>query len=326
MVENGYMSRVEHIGREWSASFLTGREKVQLFKWVKKETGEQIRGTGSFVGRLLDVASNAEVAELECKWLENGLISVKFPAMEAGRYTISIDHIDQNGVVSQFLAGWAGYLSPAHVIEGISEYEEDIVSVCVGDDKTEVYALAGQISGYTAEEAIEAAKEAKEYKDEVLSVLELARAFMNSFNEALRASIQVINNELWVAGYNTGVNLKGEPGVTPHIGLDGYWYAGTTKLSDRPAFGKDGITPHITADGYWAFGDYKSETRAEGLNGLDGSAVRMILVDSYADIPQSGDTCNGGYRYLVKKEGWALIGDASANDSVEWSGWKIPAH
>ena len=313
------MSREEHVGREWSVSLVAGREKRRVMRWVDKVTGEKKRGSGSFVGRF-----EGEDTAIVCNWLEDGDIEVIFPAMGEGRYAFAIDFSGNDGRVERFLSGWVGYLAPESVIKGITGEEDPVTIVCMGEHSSEVWTLAGEAIDYSAQEAIKAAERAEEARDSVLEKLSVAQAFMLSFNEALYNSISVVNNELYVGGKSTGHYLKGEDGVTPHIGLDGYWYAGEKKLSDRPAFGKDGITPHITSDGYWAFGDFKTNVKAEGRDGLDGSAVRMILVDSYEDIPQSGDTCNGGYRYLVKKEGWALIGNEYAARDVAWSAWEVP--
>lgn len=300
-------------------SFVAGRETRRVMRWIDKVTGEKKRGSGSFVGRF-----EGEGAAIVCNWLEDGDIEVIFPAMKEGRYAFAIDFSGSDGRVERFLSGWAGYLAPASVIKGITGAEDTVTIVCMGEHSSEVWTLAGEAVDYSAQEAIKAAERAEEARDSVLETLSKAQAFMSSFNDALYNSIRVVNNELYVGGKSTGHYLKGEAGVTPHIGLDGYWYAGEKKLSDRPAFGKDGITPHITSDGYWAFGDFKTNVKAEGRDGLDGSAVRMILVDSYEDIPQSGDTCNGGYRYLVKKEGWALIGNEYAARDVAWSAWEVP--
>lgn len=268
---------------------------------------------------------------------EAGSLYLHLPSVGSGEYQYVLEYVDSLGRNGVLLCGIMTAISRA-VADAISEEanaaEVRVLEVTAGGlhgGPLELRWCASSVAAKYAEDARAAADKAEAaaglaggVSEDVLATLKQAQAFMNSFNEALLNSISVVNNRLYIGGKDTGIDLKGADGITPHIGLDGYWYAGTKKLGDKPAFGKDGITPHITPDGFWAFGDYKSETLAEGRDGLDGSAVRMILVDSYEDIPQSGDTCNGGFRYLVKKEGWALIGNEYAARAVEWSAWEVP--
>lgn len=274
-------------------------------------------------------------------------VLVTVPELEHGHYHWELRATDPEGRESRLLYGTLSALNAAdaeYVVRLAEESELRELSVQMAEGhagplmlRWQCSAAASSLAVDAAKHAAEARKAAEEARDSArvageseaatLSALEAAQAFMASFNEALYNAIRIDSDSvLWVGGYCTGHVLKGEPGVTPHIGLDGFWYEGNKRLGDRPAFGKDGITPHITADGFWAFGDFKSNTRAEGRDGLDGSAVRMILVDSYEDIPQSGETCNGGFRYLVKNVGWSVVGDPDVTGSGEWEAWEIPAH
>ena len=277
---------------------------------------------------------------------ENAVL-VTVPELEHGHYHWELRATDSEGRESRLLYGTLSALNAAdaeYVVRLAEESELRELSVQMAEGhagplmlRWQSCAAASSLVVDAAKHAAEAHEAAKEARDSAqvageseaatLSALEAAQAFMASFNEALYNAIRIDSNSvLWVGGYCTGHVLKGEPGVTPHIGLDGFWYEGNQRLGDRPAFGKDGITPHITPDGFWAFGDFKSNTRAEGRDGLDGSAVRMILVDSYEEIPQSGETCNGGFRYLVKNVGWSVVGDPDVTGSGEWEAWEIPAH
>lgn len=319
--ENRAMSKVEHTGKEWSSSFLTGRETRKLFRWVEKASGAKIAAVGSFVGRLLDIVSGEEVGILRCGWLDNGDIEVIFPNMGVGRYVIAIDYTSQAGEVSRFLDGYAGYLEPRYVIEHQEQGEDIIITVCGSGDGREVMALAGDMVKYSAEEAIEAAKSAKNAQNEVENLLKQAIAFKESFDKALQDSITVSNNYLYVGGVNTGNYLKGDKGITPHIGADGYWYEGENRLGDRPAFGKDGITPSISADGYWVLGNKVTTVRAIGRDGLDGTAVRRVLIESLDELPAGEERGVFYYHKIGEKQydvyawlapdGWTNIKEAS---------------
>ena len=309
--DNWCMAREEHTGKEWRGSFFAGREKRRIFRWVDSESKERVDSTGSFIGRLLG-EKGEEAGVIACRWLESGDIEVIFPAMGAGRYVIAIDHIGQDGSVRRFLDGYAGYLEPEYVFKEISEAEETVVTLCDSERGREIWALAGDAADYSAGDAIEAAKKAQEAYEATLLELERASKFMESFNKALSEAVAVRENYLYIAGVNTGHYLRGEDGITPHIGADDYWYIGEKRLIK--ARGEDGITPHITSDGFWAFGDKKTTTRAEGRDGVDGVAMRRVLIKSTAELPAEEER---GVFYYVK------IGDKLYDVYVwvEGSGW-----
>lgn len=261
------------------------------------------------------------------------------PELEHGHYWWELRATDAVGKECRLLYGTLAALTSAEVArlgDAAEESELRELTVEIGGGYARPLILRWQACSVAASLAADAARAAERAEaaadraevaeENVLGKLGAAQAFMESFNKALFEAIRVVDNYLWVGGVNTGHYLRGQDGITPHIGTDGYWYVGTQRLGDRPAFGKDGITPHITADGFWAFGEMKTTVRAEGRDGIDGTAVRFILVDSYEEIPQSGETCNGGFRYLVRKEGWAVIGEPAATGNGEWEAWEVPAY
>lgn len=312
------MERIEHTGRAWSCSFLTGRETRKVFRYVDKVSGEQVNGVGSFIGRLRDVDSGEDVAQLRCSWCENGDIEVVFPDMGVGRYVIVIDHSGLNGEITRFLDGFAGYLEPRYAIGEYLGGEDVVVTVCCGDGAHEVYALSGDLLKYSTLEAIEAMKAAEAARDAVLDKLDLAMEFVASFNKALLECVQVVNDYLWIGGVNTGHYLRGADGKTPTYGNDGYWYIGDKRVGK--AKGEDGITPHITSDGYWAFGSQKTNVRAAGKDGINGAAMRRVLIQSLDELPKTEE--RGVYYYLkdgehydvyvwLEPDGWVCVGEAN---------------
>lgn len=239
-------------------------------------------------------------------------VRLTVPELEHGHYWWELRVTDAVGKECRLLYGTLAALTSAEVARLAAEAEESSLRelmVEIGGGYAAPLVLRWQAcsvaaslaadAARAAERAEAAADRAEDAEENVLGKLGAAQAFMESFNKALFEAIRVVDNYLWVGGVNTGHYLKGNDGITPHIGTDGYWYVGNKRLGDRPAFGKDGIMPHITADGFWAFGDWKSSARAEGRDGLDGTAVRFIIVESVEDIPTEGETCNGGFRYCV---------------------------
>ena len=234
------------------------------------------------------------------------------PELAEGHYWWELRATDAVGKECRLLYGTLTALTSAEVarLGNVAEESElRELAVEIGDGYAKPLILRWQACSVAASMAADAARAAERAEaaagsamdaaEDVLGKLVAATAFMKSFHSALFEAIRVIDGYLWVGGVNTGHVLRGDDGVTPHIGADGCWYVGVKKLSDRPAFGQDGITPHITADGFWAFGETRTGVRAEGRDGVDGTAVRRVLVESYADIPQVGDTCNGGFLYYV---------------------------
>lgn len=242
----------------------------------------------------------------------DGCLGLHIPTVGSGEYRYVLDYVDslgQNGVLLYGRMTAISRVAADELTDKANAAEMRVLEVMAGSIHSgplELRWAASSVAALYAEAAKEAAKDAEAaasaaegFKEDVSDTLRLVQAFMASFNKALFEAIRVVDNYLWVGGVNTGHYLRGQDGITPHIGTDGYWYVGTKRLGDRPAFGKDGITPHITADGFWAFGETKTTVRAEGRDGIDGTAVRRILVGSYEEIPQSGETCNGGFLYYV---------------------------
>lgn len=246
-------------------------------------------------------------------------VLVSVPPLVAGHYLWEMRAVDSAGEESRLLYGVLTALSADDVLGKVaaadaSELRELAVQQAGGS--ADALVLRWQACSAAARQAAEAARcaeraqeaagraevaagRAQVAQEDVLGKLAAAQAFMESFNRALFEAVRVVDGYLWVGGVNTGHFLMGNDGITPHIGSDGFWYVGSLRLGDRPAFGQDGITPHITPDGFWAFGDWVSAVRAAGRDGLDGSAVRRILVGSYDEIPQEGELCHGGVLFYV---------------------------
>lgn len=59
------------------------------------------------------------------------------------------------------------------------------------------------------------------------------------------------------------------------------------------------FVPTIDADGYWVINGEKQPHKATGTDGVDGTTIERIVVESVSDIPTSGETCHGGVYYYV---------------------------
>lgn len=290
---------------------IAGKERSLVIKPLL-ESGEAW-DFGSMVvnGELRDERDEEKVGEVECGVTENGEIIAVFPAMPLGQYVFVIEGSGEMGVTERLLNGMIGYQVPESRVEAPIETPERCLCVYVDGERRRAlwsWVTEGEKLYESVKDLVE---EAMPKLEEATELLQWAKKLTDSFTEAIRNCIQVIDNYLYIGGVNTGHYLRGEDGITPHIGADGYWYLGEKRLIK--AHGEDGLTPYITSNGYWAIGDKVTNVKAQGKDGIDGTAVRRILVDSYADIPQSGPTCNGGYYYYVLKTdiapatGWIRI-------------------
>lgn len=190
-----------------------------------------------------------------------------------------------------------------------------------------------------AENAITEANASLATAEKALEKVETLDSKLEAFKDHLREQIVIdpVTGEWVVAGVGTGVKAQGDHGVSPTVSTGYTWLVWDDETrgwvdTGISVLGKDGKAPYIDADGYWMQWDaltqayVRTGVRAEGRDGIDGTAVRFILVASYDDIPQSGETCNGGFRYLVRTEGWAVIGDPAATGSGEWDALELPAY
>ena len=265
--------------------------------------------------------------KLESGELKDGVISwdaetsthiLTLPELPAGRHSYEVYELLEDGEHVALVQGWLGVFT-------FDNWQEPAFST-LSPNRTLRIALAGEKGHIEASWIATAAAEgfaykAKQYALELrdaMPLIEAAAAFMKSFDEALREHIKVVNDYLWIGGVNTGHYLKGADGETPRYGNDDWWYIGSERVGQ--ARGDDGITPHITSDGYWAFGSQKTNVRAAGKDGINGAAMRRVLIQSLDELPKTEE--RGVYYYLkdgehydvyvwLEPDGWVCVGEAN---------------
>lgn len=172
-----------------------------------------------------------------------------------------------------------------------------------------------------AAQASASARDAQSYANETSNNVKIANAFLAQWEETVYTLIWIGDDGNWHVGVNgspnsinTGIKAQGENGKTPIIGNDNCWWlwdeeSETYESTSLKAVPEDGRSPYINALGNWSQWNQEAKSfvdtgvQAEGKDGLDGTSVRRIMVNSYEDIPQTGDTCNGGFYYYVPKTG-----------------------
>lgn len=265
----------------------------------------------------------------------DGVYLVRLPILEQGRHRYEITHHIDTGETQVLVQGWIGCFAVESWVapEGDINSPNRTLHISLADSKDRIEAgwLANAAAEYFAkraenalegihielEEAVrDATAQAKESaaqaaasalsaessKNEALTTLERAHDFMESFDTALHEAVRVVDGYLWIGDKNTGHYLKGEDGVTPEY-IDGYWWVNDEMVGK--ACGEDGITPHITPDGYWAFGAQKTNVKAAGRDGLDGTAIRRKLIESVEQLPAEEE--RGVYYYVPKEAAKAEI-------------------
>lgn len=265
--------------------------------------------------------------KLESGELKDGVISwdaetsthiLTLPELPAGRHSYEVYELLEDGEHVALVQGWLGVFT-------FDNWQEPAFStlspnrtlrIALADEKGHIE--ASWIATAAAEGfAYKAKQYALELRDAMPDIL-AAKAFMDSFDKALIEYIKVIDGYLWLGGVKTDNYLKGEDGKIPTYGNDGYWYIGDKRIGK--ARGEDGITPHITSDGYWAFGSEKTNVRAAGKDGINGSAMRRVLIQSLDELPKTEE--RGVYYYLkdgehydvyvwLEPDGWVCVGEAN---------------
>lgn len=250
-----------------------------------------------------------------------GAHQMTFPELSEGIYEYHISITEDDGSRSVLVQGTLGVFDADSWQEPVmtTNSPNRCLRIWRADGKEQIE--ASWLATAAAEGFAYKAKKYAQYLEDAMPLIEQAKAFIESFDEALREAIKVVDNYLYIGGVSTGHYLRGDDGETPRY-KDGYWFIGSECVGK--ARGDDGITPHITSDGYWAFGSQKTNVKAAGRDGVDGAAVRRILARSYEDIPKEGETCNGGFYYYVpnvdnsydvyawlEPVGWVCVGVAN---------------
>ena len=291
---------IDFLGVEYGLTVLQGAAPVYEWELLRGELPVDVAGV-TFCG---EVAGVGEIA-VEHVSGEKGVLRLRLPRFDAvGEFGYEVWYVAEGGERYRLVYGVVGVVECSELLAELEELEVSKTRLAlrmperVGGHVQLVW-KAVQGGAAAAREAVEAAGEAVNAAREAVDALEAAQAFMASFNDAVQEAVRVDEAGVLVLGnYWTGVRVTGRDGVTPHIGKNGNWWSGDVDLG-KPSRGADGLTPHISADGFWCLGEYKTEVRALGRDGINGSAVRRVLVDSVAELPVEGERCNGGFFYYV---------------------------
>lgn len=325
------------VGKELNLSVVAGAGSVVRLRPLDADESRVETAGKSFYAELRTVGGDKKAGSVGVTYSKERDVVLTLPEMGVGQYMLVVEMSASSGARERFVSGWVTYMEPSALVKPKVDSSPDrLIGVVMDGERrravwyhttaAEVYAERAEKAAETAErvqgeieavlnEAVEEATEraeaaadraevaagnAEKEADEAKKHSTLAEELKNDLRNRLLNMIKVIDGYLWIDGVPTDNYVKGTDGLQVYISSDGHWYLSDGTYLGWPATGADGITPHITADGYWAFGDEVTNYKAVGRDGIDGNSVRRLLVDSYEDIPQEGETCNGGYYYYVK--------------------------
>lgn len=269
-------------GRDINIDIDAGRSEILTIKPLK-EGGEVWDFSGVVVsGELRDIRTDELVVGLECGVTETGSIEVEFPALDGGQYVFAVDMSGGDGGATRLIDGYVTWGEPKAVIDETEETDERCLLVYVdGERRKAVWTWSKEAQRMyeaaknEAEKAEMSAQRAEKVADSVTGSVQVQLlaeivAALKDFESKAGKVIQAnkITNTWWIAGVDTGVQLTGDKGDM-------------------------GFSPYISALGNWIAWDQQSQKavdthiRAQGRDGIDGDAVRRVLVDSLPDLPQS---------------------------------------
>ena len=276
---------LEYIGAEQSFTVLAGSQPEYELEFRRDEVPISVRNV-TFDGLLVAADGSLQVVQVDHVSEEENVLRVAFPFLpEPGCFDYEIAYTTEQGSRYRLAFGKLEALSTQLDLEQLEELERDARRVAVNlpgvvGGHIQLLWRAGLNTTRALTTALAAAKKLEGVDDtlgNLAAQVEEFRVFTAKWNENV-CSVLVMNpvtGTIWVGGRDTGQRYRGDDGLAPRVNAEGYWetYDGTRwNTLPEKAIGKDG---------------------------LDGTAVRRIVVSSYADIPQEGETCNGGCLYYV---------------------------
>ena len=141
-------------------------------------------------------------------------------------------------------------------------------------------------------------------------------------------------NQAAVLNFGIPTGATGANGITPHIGVDGFWYIGetNTNVKARGQDGEDGVSPHIGENGNWFIGNQDTNVKAEGTDGQDGAAATIEVGEvttgaagTQASVTNSGTENAAVFDFTIPKgaDGASGVTDVTAGTPTEQDGYTV---
>lgn len=321
---------LDFLGAEQNFTVLAGSQPTYRLDFMDDSGNALVLDNVTFDGVL--TAPDGTERALDITQAESGnTLMMVFPTVETGVYLYELRATSEGGDRLRLAYGRLGVIGTG--LE-LSRVEDDTevrrLAVRVPGNAAAHCMLEWRAvtdAQRAAQDAADSAKKAQVALDEMEQVRNDAEDAVNQAQDALGklntldAKLAEVEgcitsaimpnpetNTWWICGSNTGYQVTGDPGKSPRLSAVGTWMIWNVETqewddTEVSAAGKDGHSPYVNAAGHWCTwnvltGEYEDTgLSAAGKDGMDGVKVRRIIVPGKDHIPQSGETCNGGFYY-----------------------------
>ncbi len=325
---------LDFTGTRFDFTVCSGLRETVAIRFFRAGTTEGVDLSGAaFMGRATERMTGTVVDLPVEHGAEKGALYLTVPELRADEFEYELYATDSAGEVQRMLYGTMTAISSEHaasLADSAKQTAQRTLLARLPDEVISPLELRWSGSSVTqkaAQDAADAAREAQEALDEMEQVrkdaedaVKLAQDSLGKLNalDARLAEVEghitsaivpnPVTNTWWICGSNTGYQVTGDPGKSPRLSAVGTWMIWNVETqewddTEISAAGEDGHSPYVNAAGHWCTwnvltGEYRDTgLPAAGKDGIDGARVRRIIVPGKDHIPQSGETCNGGFYY-----------------------------
>lgn len=323
---------LDFLGAEQNFTVLAGSQPTYRLDFMD-DSGQPLDLANVTFDGVLTAPDGTELA-LDITQAESGnTLMIVFPVVDVGVYLYELRATSEGGDRLRLAYGRLGVMSTNLELARVEDDTEvrrlsvrvpgNAAAHCMLEWRAVTDAQrAAQDAADSARDAEDALKEMEKVRKDAEEAVKQAQDALGKLN-ALDAKLAEVEghitsaivpnpetNTWWICGSNTGYQVTGDPGKSPKLSATGTWMIWNVETqawddTEISAAGEDGHSPYINATGNWCTwnvltGEYEDTgLAAAGRDGIDGAKVRRIVVGSVAEIPTSGETCNGGYYYYV---------------------------
>ena len=325
---------LDFTGTRFDFTVCSGLRETVAIRFFRAGTTEGVDLSGAaFMGRATERMTGTVVDLPVEHGSEKGALYLTVPELRADEFEYELYATDSAGEVQRMLYGTMTAISSEHaasLADSAKQTAQRTLLARLPDEVISPLELRWSGSSVTqkaAQDAADSAREAQEALDEMEQVRKDAEDAVKQAQDALGklnaldarlAEVEghitsaivpnPVTNTWWICGSNTGYQVTGDPGKSPRLSAVGTWMIWNVETqewddTEISAAGEDGHSPYVNAAGHWCewsvlAGEYRDTgLPAAGKDGIDGARVRRIIVPGKDHIPQSGETCNGGFYY-----------------------------
>lgn len=325
---------LDFTGTRFDFTVCSGLRETVAIRFFRAGTTEGVDLSGAaFMGRATERMTGTVVDLPVEHGSEKGALYLTVPELRADEFEYELYATDSAGEVQRMLYGTMTAISSEHAASLADSAKQTAQRTLLARLPDEVISplelrwsgssvtqKAAQDAENSAGEAAGILKEMDQVRKDAEDAVKEAQDALGKLNalDARLAEVEghitsaivpnPVTNTWWICGSNTGYQVTGDPGKSPRLSAVGTWMIWNVETqewddTEISAAGEDGHSPYVNAAGNWCewsvlTGEYRDTgLPAAGKDGIDGARVRRIIVPGKDHIPQSGETCNGGFYY-----------------------------